>query len=150
MSSFSTSGLLPFSFNRLPHAVPIAGGLALTCVLGSTPAQAADQYCTRSIPGTCRLNPGFNGDTDTYFWSPTTAVAAIDLRANPFTNKAKKLTLRSSNTVPLNAIGNPNQAEVLIGSLGSNVLKGNGAPAGFADTYVVGNSPGWVTVSLPA
>ncbi len=145
MSSFSTSGLLPFSFNRLPHAVPIAGGLALTCVLGSTPAQAADQYCTRSIPGTCRLDPGFNGDTDTYFWSPTTAVAAIDLRANPFTNKVKKLTLRSSNTVPLNAIGNPNQAEVLIGSLGSNVLKGNGAPAGFADTYVVGNSPGWVT-----
>ena len=141
MTSFSTSGLLQFSFNRLPHAVLMAGGLALTCVLGSTPAQAADQYCTRSSPGTCSLDPGFNGDTDTYFWSPTTAVGAINLQAKPFANKVKKLTLRSSNTVPLNAIGNPNQAEVLIGSLGKNFLQGNGAPAGFADTYVVGNLP---------
>jgi len=141
MTSFSTSGLLLFSFNRLPHAVLMAGGLALTCVLGSTPAQATDQYCTRMIPGTCRFNPGFNGDTDTYFWSPTTAVGAIDLQANPFANKVKKLTLRSSNTVPLNAIGDPNQAEVLIGSLGKNVLTGNGAPAGLADTYVVGDLP---------
>ena len=145
MTSFSTSGLLLFRLNRLPHAVLMAGGLALTFVLGSTPAQAADQYCTRSSPGTCRLDPGFNGDTDTYFWSPTTAVVAIDLKAAPFTNKVKKLTLRSSNTVPLNAIGNPNQAEVLIGSLGINVLQGNGAPAGFADTYVVGKSPSSVT-----
>ncbi|MEI6112657.1 MAG: hypothetical protein WCP63_13475 [Cyanobium sp. ELA712] len=144
MTSFSTSGLLLFSFNRLPHAVLMAGGLALTCVLGSTPAQAADQYCTLSSPGTCKFNSGFNGDTDTYFWSPNSKPRnyVINLAASPFaTNKVKKLTLRSSNTVPLDAHGDPNQAEVLIGSLGNNVLQGNGAPAGLADTYVVGNLP---------
>jgi len=50
MTSFSTSGLLLFSFNRLPHAVLMAGGLALTCVLGSTPAQAADHTAPAASP----------------------------------------------------------------------------------------------------
>ena len=72
MTSFSTSRLLLSSLSRRPHGVLIAGGFALTCLL-SAPAQAADQYCARTNPGLCTLGTvvGFDGNSDTYFWSPT-------------------------------------------------------------------------------
>jgi hypothetical protein len=124
--------------------VLVAGGFALTCLL-SNPAQAADQYCSSNKPASCKLNTvaGFNGNSDTYFWSPVLAPGAvpIDLKSAPFTNKVTKLTLRGSSNRIINANGNPDQTEVLIGSLGSNVLKGGNNPNVGADTFVVGNPP---------
>jgi hypothetical protein len=117
---------------------------ALTCLL-SNPAQAEDQYCSINKPAFCKLNAvaGFNRNSDTYFWSPVLApgAAPIDLKSAPFTNKVTKLTLRGSSNRIINANGNPDQAEVLIGSLGSNVLKGGNNPNVGADTFVVGNPP---------
>lgn len=147
MTSFTPSRLLLSSRNLHPHGVLMAGGLAFTCLLG-TPAQAVDQYCIRNNPGACAVNAGagFAANTDTYFWSPSTPPAlAINLNSLPFTNKVKKLTLRGSSNVTINAIGNKSQAEVLIGSLGSNRFDaGNSANVG-ADTFVVGNPPALVS-----
>jgi len=145
MRLFSTFPLNPSPIRR-PHGVLMAGGFALTCLL-SNPAQAADQYCARNNPGLCTLNSvvGFNGNSDTYFWSPVTPTATIDLKSAPFTNKVKKLTLRGSSNATINAIGNSTQAEVLIGSLGTNKLQGGNSANVGADTFVVGNPPASVS-----
>jgi hypothetical protein len=129
-----------------PQRLLMAGGFTLTCLL-SNPARAVDQYCARANPGLCTLNTtvGFSGNSNTYFWSPVTAPVTgsntFDLNAAAFVNKVRKITLRGSSTVTLNANGSATQAEVLIGSLGSNLLQGKGAPTNAFDTYVVGNPP---------
>jgi len=147
MNPFPTVRLHPSSISGRPHGVLMAGGFALTCLL-SNPAQAADQYCSINKPAFCKLNAaaGFNRNSDTYFWSPVLAPGAvpIDLKSAPFTNKVTKLTLRGSSNRIINANGNPNQAEVLIGSLGTNVLQGGNNPNVGADTFVVGNPPATV------
>jgi hypothetical protein len=124
--------------------VLIAGGFALTCLL-SNPAQAADQYCTRTNPGLCTLNNvvGFASNSDTYFWSPMLQPTPTFLLSN-FVGKVKKLTLRGSSNVTINANGNSTQAEVLIGSLGTNTLQGGNSSGVGPDTFVVGNPPATV------
>ena len=142
MNTFPTFRLQPSILTGPPHGVLMAGGFALTCLL-STPAQAVDQYCARTNPGLCTLNGvvGFDRNRDTYFWSPnSTPTVAFDLKKPAF-NKVKNLTLRGSSNVTISAIGNPIQAEVLIGSLGTNVLQGGNSPDVGPDTYVVGNPP---------
>jgi hypothetical protein len=121
--------------------VLIAGGFALTCLL-SNPAQAADQYCTRTNPGLCTLNNvvGFASNSDTYFWSPMLQPSPTFLLSD-FVGKVKKLTLRGSSNVTINANGNSTQAEVLIGSLGTNTLQGGNISGVGPDTFVVGNLP---------
>jgi hypothetical protein len=121
--------------------VLIAGGFALTCLL-SNPAQAADQYCTRTNPGLCTLNNvvGFASNSDTYFWSPMLQPSPTFLLSD-FVGKVKKLTLRGSSNVTINANGNSTQAEVLIGSLGTNTLQGGNISGVGPDTFVVGNPP---------
>jgi hypothetical protein len=114
---------------------------ALTCLL-SNPAQAADQYCTRTNPGLCTLNNvvGFASNSDTYFWSPMLQPSPTFLLSD-FVGKVKKLTLRGSSNVTINANGNSTQAEVLIGSLGTNTLQGGNSSGAGPDTFVVGNPP---------
>ena len=129
----------------LPHRLLLAGGFAFTCLL-SNPAQATDQYCT-SKASFCQLSTTepFTTSSDTYFWSPAVAPIAgantIDLRGANLNNKITQITLRGSSNLALNATGNSGKAEILIGSLGSNILQGLGAPSGSSDTYVVGNPP---------
>jgi len=117
---------------------------ALTCLL-STPALAVDQYCSINRPGFCKLSTaaGFNRSSDTYFWSPVLAPGAtpIDLKSAQFNNKVTKLTLRGSSNMTINANGNSTQAEVLIGSLGTNTLQGGNSSGVGPDTFVVGNPP---------
>lgn len=141
MTSFPTSRPHPCCLNRRPQGVLIAGGFALTCLL-SNPAQAADQYCTRTNPGLCTLNNvvGFASNSDTYFWSPMLQPSPTFLLSN-FVGKVKKLTLRGSSNVTINANGNSTQAEVLIGSLGTNTLQGGNSSGAGPDTFVVGNPP---------
>ena len=141
MTSFPTSRPHPCCLNRRPQGVLIAGGFALTCLL-SNPAQAADQYCTRTNPGLCTLNNvvGFASTSDTYFWSPMLQPSPTFLLSN-FVGKVKKLTLRGSSNVTINANGNSTQAEVLIGSLGTNTLQGGNSSGAGPDTFVVGNPP---------
>jgi hypothetical protein len=114
---------------------------ALTCLL-SNPAQAVDQYCTRTNPGLCTLNNvvGFASNSDTYFWSPMLQPSPTFLLSD-FVGKVKKLTLRGSSNVTINANGNSTQAEVLIGSLGTNTLQGGNSSGVGPDTFVVGNPP---------
>ena len=142
MTALSTSRLLLSSLSRRPHGVLIAGGFALTCLL-SAPAQAADQYCARTNPGLCTLSTvvGFAGNSDTYFWSPTLRPSVSFNLKNFAGNRVKKLTLRGSSNVTISAIGNNEQAEVLIGSLGTNILRGGNNSNVGADTFVVGNPP---------
>ena len=141
MTSFPTSRPHPCCLNRRPQGVLIAGGFALTCLL-SNPAQAADQYCTRTNPGLCTLNNvvGFASNSDTYFWSPMLQPSPTFLLSD-FVGKVKKLTLRGSSNVTINANGNSTQAEVLIGSLGTNTLQGGNISGVGPDTFVVGNPP---------
>ena len=141
MTSFPTSRLLLYSLTRRPQGVLIAGGFALTYLL-SNPAQAADQYCTRTNPGLCTLNNdvGFASNSDTYFWSPMLQPSSTFLPSNSV-GKVKKLTLRGSSNVTINANGNSTQAEVLIGSLGTNTLQGGNSSGVGPDTFVVGNPP---------
>lgn len=144
MTSFPTSRFLLSSLTRRPHGVVMACAGALTCLL-STPAQAVDQYCSINRPGFCTLSTmaGFNRSSDTYFWSPVLAPGAtpIDLKSAQFNNKVTKLTLRGSSNMTINANGNSNQAEVLIGSLGTNTLQGGNSSGVGPDTFVVGNPP---------
>jgi len=144
MTSFPTSRFLLSSLTRRPHGVVMACAGALTCLL-STPAQAVDQYCSINRPGFCTLSTvaGFNRSSDTYFWSPELAPGAtpIDLKSAQFNNKVTKLTLRGSSNMTINANGNSNQAEVLIGSLGTNTLQGGNSSGVGPDTFVVGNPP---------
>lgn len=144
MTSFPTSRLLLYSLTRRSQGVLIAGGFALTCLL-SNPAQAADQYCTRTNPGLCTLNNdvGFASNSDTYFWSPMLQPSPTFL-LNNFVGKVKKLTLRGSSNVTINANGNSTQDEVLIGSLGTNTLQGGNSSGVGPDTFVVGNPPATV------
>jgi len=141
MTSFPTSRLLLYSLTRRPHGVLMACAGALTCLL-SNPAQAVDQYCTRTNPGLCTLNNvvGFASNSDTYFWSPMLQPTPTFLLSN-FVGKVKKLTLRGSSNVTINANGNNTQAEVLIGSLGTNTLQGGNSSGVGPDTFVVGNPP---------
>ena len=141
MTSFPTSRLLLYCLTRRPHGVLMACAGALTCLL-SNPAQAADQYCTRTNPGLCTLNNvvGFASNSDTYFWSPMLQPSPTFLLSN-FVGKVKKLTLRGSSNVTINANGNSTQAEVLIGSLGTNTLQGGNISGVGPDTFVVGNPP---------
>ena len=141
MTSFPTSSLLLYSLTRRPQGVLIAGGFALTYLL-SNPAQAVDQYCTRTNPGLCTLNNdvGFASNSDTYFWSPMLQPSSTFLPSNSV-GKVKKLTLRGSSNVTINANGNSTQAEVLIGSLGTNTLQGGNSSGVGPDTFVVGNPP---------
>ena len=141
MTSFPTSRLLLYSLTRRPQGVLIAGGFALTCLL-SNPAQAVDQYCTRTNPGLCTLNNdvGFASNSDTYFWSPMLQPSPTFLLSN-FVGKVKKLTLGGSSNVTINANGNSTQDEVLIGSLGTNTLQGGNSSGVGPDTFVVGNPP---------
>jgi hypothetical protein len=122
----------------------MASAGALTCLL-STPALAVDQYCSINRPGFCKLSTaaGFNRSSDTYFWSPVLAPGAtpIDLKSAQFNNKVTKLTLRGSSNMTINANGNSTQAEVLIGSLGTNTLQGGNSSGVGPDTFVVGNPP---------
>jgi hypothetical protein len=131
----------------------MACAVPLTCLL-STPAQAVDQYCSINRPGFCTLNTvaGFNRSSDTYFWSPVLAPGAtpIDLKSAQFNNKVTKLTLRGSSNMTINANGNSNQAEVLIGSLGTNTLVGGNISGVDADTFVVGNLPASVNCQTKA
>jgi hypothetical protein len=144
MTALLTTRLHLSSLSCRPQGVLMACAGALTCLL-STPAQAVDQYCSINSPAFCKLNTvaGFNRNTDTYFWSPVLAPGAvsIDLKSFPFNNKVTKLTLRGSSDVTINAIGNATQTEVLIGSLGSNILQGGNSSGVGADTFVVGNPP---------
>jgi len=138
-----------FSLSRNPHGVLMAGGFALTCLL-SNPAKAGDQYCSFPSPhqlNKCPVAAGFNTSTDTYFWSPISqpSSSGIDLTKTPFLNKVKKLTLRGSSNVMINATGNPTKAEVLIGSLGTNRFVGGNSVNVGPDTFVVGNPPASVT-----
>ena len=144
MTSFPTSRLLLYSLTRRPQGVLIAGGFALTYLL-SNPAQAADQYCTRTNPGLCTLNNdvGFASNSDTYFWSPMLQPSSTFLPSNSV-GKVKKLTLRGSSNVTINANGNSTQDEVLIGSLGTNTLQGGNSSGVGPDTFVVGNPPATV------
>ena len=144
MTSFPTSRLLLYSLTRRSQGVLIAGGFALTCLL-SNPAQAADQYCTRTNPGLCTLNNdvGFASNSDTYFWSPMLQPSSTFLPSNSV-GKVKKLTLRGSSNVTINANGNSTQDEVLIGSLGTNTLQGGNSSGVGPDTFVVGNPPATV------
>ena len=141
MTSFPTSRLLLYSLTRRPHGVLMACAGALTCLL-SNPAQAVDQYCTRTNPGLCTLNNvvGFASNSDTYFWSPMLQPSPTFLLSD-FVGKVKKLTLRGSSNVTINANGNSTQAEVLIGSLGTNTLQGGNSSGVGPDTFVVGNPP---------
>ena len=141
MTSFPTSRLLLYCLTRRPHGVLMACAGALTCLL-SNPAQAADQYCTRTNPGLCTLNNvvGFASNSDTYFWSPMLQPSPTFLLSD-FVGKVKKLTLRGSSNVTINANGNSTQAEVLIGSLGTNTLQGGNSSGAGPDTFVVGNPP---------
>ena len=143
MIPFPTFRLQPSIRIAPPHGAVMAGGFALTCLL-SNPAQAADQFCARTNPGLCTLNGvvGFNRNSDTYFWSPNSMPAvAFDLNRSSFSTKVKNLTLRGSSNMTINAIGNKTQAEVLIGSLGTNRLEGGNSPDFGPDTFVVGNPP---------
>jgi hypothetical protein len=90
----------------------------------------------------CNLNSvtGFTSNTDTYFWSPALQPTPAFSLSN-FAGRIKKLTLRGSSNVAINAIGNNTQAEVLIGSLGTNVLQGGNTSGVGTDTFVVGKPP---------
>ena len=144
MTALLTSRLHLSSLSFRPQGVLMACAGALTCLL-STPAQAVDQYCSIHNPAFCKLNTeaGFNGKTDTYFWSPDRQPGdvSINLTSGPLANKVTKLTLRGSSNVTINANGNSSQAEVLIGSLGTNTLQGGNSSGVGADTFVVGNLP---------
>ena len=125
-------------------------GVLLACGLGvasliAPPARADNQYCTNSS-AVCIVNkPPFDSATDTYFWSPNKQPASTTifklqniLLPNGITapvGTVKRLTLRGSSNVTLNASGTANK-EVLIGSLGSNSLQGGAG----GDTYVIGNT----------
>jgi hypothetical protein len=125
-------------------------GVLLACGLGvasliAPPARADNQYCTNSS-AVCIVNkPPFDSATDTYFWSPNKQPASTTifklqniLLPNGITapvGTVKRLTLRGSSNVTLNASGTAKQ-EVLIGSLGTNSLQGNGGN----DTYVIDNN----------
>ena len=144
MPDTNTPNLPLSSLGRHSRGALMAAAGALACVLG-TPAQAADQYCTRANPGFCTLNNGvgFVGNIDTYFWSPTLQPAPTFLLSS-FAGRVKKLTLRGSSDVTINASGSSTQAEVLIGSLGTNTLQGGNSPGVGTDTFVVGNPPATV------
>jgi len=118
-------------------------GVLLACGLGfasliAPPARADNQYCTNSSAVCIVKKPPFNSATDTYFWSPKTppnAATVFRLQTIVPVGTVKRLTLRGSSNVTLNASGTANQ-EVLIGSLGSNSLQGGAG----GDTYVIGNT----------
>jgi hypothetical protein len=118
-------------------------GVLLACGLGfasliAPPARADNQYCTDSSAVCIVKKPPFNSATDTYFWSPKTppnAATVFRLQTIVPVGTVKRLTLRGSSNVTLNASGTANQ-EVLIGSLGSNILQGGAG----GDTYVIGNT----------
>jgi len=119
-------------------------GVLLACGLGfasliAPPARANNnQYCTNSSPGCIVKKPPFDSATDTYFWSPNNPPASTTifrLQTVLPVGTVKRLTLRGSSNVTLNASGTANQ-EVLIGSLGSNSLQGGAG----GDTYVIGGS----------
>ena len=133
-------------------------GVLLACGLGfasliAPPARAGNQYCTNSSSiASCRFIVPFNSASDTYFWSPVwptgtqPALSTLDLKKiQPLPlYTVRRLTLRGSSNVPLNAIGTTG-AEVLIGSLGTNSLRGGGG----GDTYVIGNTYAQIS-NLPA
>ena len=118
-------------------------GVLLACGLGfasliAPPARADDQYCTNSRAACVLKKATFNTTQNTYFWSPNSqpGLATTFNLANPqLFGMVKRLTLRGSSNVILNATGTANQ-EVLIGSLGTNSLQGGGGN----DTYVIDNN----------
>jgi len=118
-------------------------GVLLACGLGfasliAPPARADNQYCTNSSAVCFLQRATFNTTQNTYFWSPNSqpGPATTFNLANPqLFGMVKRLTLRGSSNVTLNASGTARQ-EVLIGSLGTNNLQGNGGN----DTYVIDNN----------
>jgi hypothetical protein len=118
-------------------------GVLLACGLGfasliAPPARADNQYCTNSSAACVLKKATFNTTQNTYFWSPNSqpGPATTFNLANPqLFGMVKRLTLRGSSNVTLNAFGTARQ-EVLIGSLGTNNLQGGGGN----DTYVIDNN----------
>jgi len=117
-------------------------GVLLACGLGfasliAPPARADNQYCT-NFNAVCFLQRAtFNTTQNTYFWSPNSQpgpATTFNLSNPQLFGMVQRLTLRGSSNVTLNASGTPRQ-EVLIGSLGTNNLQGNGGN----DTYVIDN-----------
>jgi len=127
-------------------------GVLLACGLGfasliAPPARADNQYCTNSSAVCIVKKPPFNSATDTYFWSPKTppnTPPTFRLQTIMPVGTVKRLTLRGSSNVTLNASGTANQ-EVLIGSLGSNSLQGGAG----GDTYVIGGNTNATINNLP-
>jgi len=118
-------------------------GVLLACGLGfasliAAPARADNQYCTNSSAVCFLQRATFNPFQNTYFWSPNSQpglATTFKLSSPQLFGMVKRLTLRGSSNVALNASGTANQ-EVLIGSLGTNSLQGNGGN----DTYVIDNN----------
>ena len=119
------------------QTVLLAGALGAAS-LGATPAQATHQYCNWSDARSCNHEVVQTGNT--YFWAPATKPnvlfpnqTTIVMGGARFPAKTN-ITLRSPSGWTMNATGT-GEAEILIGSLGSNQLRGGGGK----DTYVVGN-----------
>jgi hypothetical protein len=115
--------------------------------LGAPAVKAGHEYCNLPNPTTCSSSPNLS-TADTYFWAPSAAPAASGLlntinAGTALGRKSNKITLRSPSSWTLNASGSSG-AEILIGSLGRNQLRGGGG----GDTYVVGSASS-VIAALP-
>jgi hypothetical protein len=118
------------------QTVLLAGALG-TASLIATPAEAANQYCNQTDGRLCSINTATFQAGDTYFWAPKNPPSTTNPLANtiPASTLRSRITLRSPSGWTVNAVGTSG-AEVLIGSLGKNNLRGGGGN----DTYVVGNT----------
>ena len=131
---------------RCCQNVLLAGALGAASLI-ATPAQAANQYCNFADARLCGNSAIRTGDT--YFWAPATRPntlfpnqTTIVMGGTRFPARTN-ITLRSPSAWTVNATGT-SEAEILIGSLGTNQLRGGGGK----DTYVVGNEPSVIT-ALP-
>lgn len=118
------------------QTVLLAGALGTASLIGS-PAEAANQYCNQTDGRLCSINTATFQAGDTYFWAPKNPPSTTNPLANtiPASTLRSRITLRSPSGWTVNAVGTSG-AEVLIGSLGKNNLRGGGGN----DTYVVGNT----------
>jgi hypothetical protein len=102
------------------------------------PAQATNQYCNLADARSCNQEVVRSGDT--YFWAPAAKPNVVFPNQTTIVMGGQRfpaqthITLRGPSSWAVNATGTPD-AEVLIGSLGANSLRGLGGK----DTYVVGN-----------
>ena len=131
------------------QSVLMAGALGAASLI-ATPVLARNQYCNLPNGANCSSNSNLQTG-DTYFWAPATkptdtppfTIQTLIVMGGARFPARTNITLRGPSGWAMNATGTFNP-EILIGSLGSNKLRGGGGK----DTYVVGNAPS-VIPNLP-